>query len=98
MRVTFFGTGYVGLVQAAVFADAGYQVMCVDVNHQKIADLRNGKIPIYEPGLEILVQDNLQAERLHFTSDAQEGVAFSDLQFIAVGTPPDEDGVTTRKW
>lgn len=92
MRVTFFGTGYVGLVQAAVFADAGYQVMCVDVNHQKIADLRNGKIPIYEPGLEILVQDNLQAERLHFTSDAQEGVAFSDLQFIAVGTPPDEDG------
>jgi UDPglucose 6-dehydrogenase len=92
MRITFFGIGYVGLVQAAVFAEAGYQVMCVDIDAQKIEDLKVGKIPIYEPGLEGLVRDNVASGHLLFTTDAEEGVRFSPLQFIAVGTPPDEDG------
>ncbi|MCJ8520781.1 UDPglucose 6-dehydrogenase [Pseudorhizobium tarimense] len=92
MRLTFFGIGYVGLVQAAVFAEAGYQVMCVDIDPQKIENLKAGKIPIYEPGLESLVRENVASDNLLFTTDAQEGVRFSPLQFIAVGTPPDEDG------
>ncbi|MBA4786249.1 MAG: UDP-glucose/GDP-mannose dehydrogenase family protein [Rhizobiales bacterium] len=92
MQIVFFGIGYVGLVQAAVFAEAGYTVMCVDIDAQKVADLKAGKIPIYEPGLESLVRDNVKAGHLLFTSDPKEGVAFSPLQFIAVGTPPDEDG------
>ncbi|MCF6369494.1 UDP-glucose dehydrogenase family protein [Rhizobium halophilum] len=92
MRITFFGIGYVGLVQAAVLAEAGYQVMCVDIDAQKIEDLKVGKIPIYEPGLEGLVRDNVASGHLLFTTDAEEGVRFSPLQFIAVGTPPDEDG------
>ncbi|HEX5933780.1 MAG TPA: UDP-glucose/GDP-mannose dehydrogenase family protein [Pseudorhizobium sp.] len=92
MRITFFGIGYVGLVQAAVFAEAGYQVMCVDIDPQKIADLKAGRIPIYEPGLEALVRENVKSGHLLFTTDPKDGVAFSPLQFIAVGTPPDEDG------
>lgn len=92
MRITFFGIGYVGLVQAAVFAEAGYQVMCVDIDQEKIAHLKAGTIPIYEPGLEALVSENIRSGHLVFTSDPKEGVAFSPLQFIAVGTPPDEDG------
>lgn len=92
MRITFFGIGYVGLVQAAVFAEAGYEVMCVDIDARKIESLKAGKIPIYEPGLEAIVRENGAAGRLIFTTDPKEGVAFSSLQFIAVGTPPDEDG------
>lgn len=92
MRVTVFGVGYVGLVQAAVLADAGHDVMCVDVDANKIAGLKEGVIPIYEPGLEPLVKDNFAAGRLKFTTDAVEGVHHGEIQFIAVGTPPDEDG------
>jgi len=92
MRVTFFGIGYVGLVQAAVFAEAGYHVLCVDIDTEKIANLKAGKIPIYEPGLEALVRDNVNSLHLQFTADPKEGVGFSPLQFIAVGTPADEDG------
>lgn len=92
MRVTVFGVGYVGLVQAAVLADAGHDVMCVDVDVNKITGLKEGVIPIYEPGLEPLVKDNFAAGRLKFTTDAVEGVHHGEIQFIAVGTPPDEDG------
>jgi len=92
MMVTIFGTGYVGLVQAAVLAEAGHQVICVDVDAAKIERLRAGEVPIYEPGLEQLVRQNIAACRLSFTTDAKEGVAFGVVQFIAVGTPPDEDG------
>ena len=92
MKVTVFGTGYVGLVQGAVLADAGHHVLCVDVDAQKVAALQAGRIPIHEPGLDGLVQRNQQLGRLHFTTDAAEGVRASPLIFLAVGTPPDEDG------
>jgi UDPglucose 6-dehydrogenase len=92
MKVTVFGIGYVGLVQAAVLADAGHDVYCVDIDEGKIENLKKGVIPIYEPGLTPLVETNYQEGRLHFTTDAKEGVLHGDIQFIAVGTPPDEDG------
>lgn len=98
MNVTVFGTGYVGLVQAAVLADAGHHVCCVDVDQAKIDSLNKGIIPIYEPGLTPLVQDNHAQGRLRFTTSAEEGVQFADLIFIAVGTPPDEDGSADLKY
>ncbi|WP_115719123.1 UDP-glucose dehydrogenase family protein [Gallaecimonas mangrovi] len=98
MNVTVFGIGYVGLVQAAVLADAGHQVCCVDVDDHKIENLKNGIIPIYEPGLEALVIKGRDDRRLIFTTDAEKGVSFGELQFIAVGTPPDEDGSADLKY
>lgn len=98
MNVTVFGVGYVGLVQGAVLAEVGHDVVCVDVDEKKVSDLKNGIIPIYEPGLTPLVQENFAAGRLKFTTDAAEGVAHGELQFIAVGTPPDEDGSADLKY
>lgn len=98
MNVTVFGIGYVGLVQAAVLADVGNTLMCVDIDPKKIADLKYGHIPIYEPGLETLVKENINESRLLFTTDAKEGIAHSDLFFIAVGTPPDEDDSADLKY
>ncbi|TNI86946.1 UDP-glucose dehydrogenase family protein [Aeromonas allosaccharophila] len=92
MKVTIFGTGYVGLVQAAVLAEVGHQVCCVDVDDERIAALRLGQIPFYEPGLAPLVESNLASGRLSFTVDPAIGVAHADLLLIAVGTPADEDG------
>ena len=92
MKITVFGSGYVGLVTGACLADVGNQVMCMDVDQSKIARLQQGIIPIYEPGLEEMIKDNMAAGRLHFTTDAKEAVDFGLFQFIAVGTPPDEDG------
>lgn len=92
MKVTVFGIGYVGLVQAAVLAEVGHDVCCVDVDAQKVENLKNGIIPIYEPGLTPIVQSNYEAGRLIFTTDAKAAVEFGEIQFIAVGTPPDEDG------
>ncbi|PIW50930.1 MAG: UDP-glucose 6-dehydrogenase [Zetaproteobacteria bacterium CG12_big_fil_rev_8_21_14_0_65_54_13] len=92
MNVTFFGVGYVGLVQAAILADVGHHVVCVDVDQNKIDKLEEGVIPIYEPGLTPIVIDNHKAGRLEFTTDAAAGIAHGDIVFIAVGTPPDEDG------
>jgi len=92
MKVTIFGTGYVGLVQAAVLADVGHEVCCVDVDEAKVEGLKNGVIPIYEPGLKNLVVENFREGRLVFTTDAQAGVNFGQIIFIAVGTPPEEDG------
>lgn len=98
MKVTVFGIGYVGLVQGAVLAEVGHDVMCVDVDTQKVERLKLGVIPIYEPGLENLVKENSNAGRLHFTTDAAEGVKHGEVQFIAVGTPPDEDGSADLKY
>ena len=98
MKVTVFGIGYVGLVQAAVLAAVGHDVVCVDVDSAKVEALKKGNIPIYEPGLTPLVQENYEAGRLHFTTDAAEGVLHGELQFIAVGTPPDEDGSADLKY
>ena len=92
MKISVFGTGYVGLVQGAILADAGHQVICVDIDEAKLARLRKGEIPIFEPGLEPLVIANFAEGRLQFTSNAAEAIAQSEIQFIAVGTPPNEDG------
>ncbi|NYT86796.1 UDP-glucose dehydrogenase family protein [Pollutimonas harenae] len=97
MKVTVFGIGYVGLTQAAVLAEVGHDVMCVDVDEAKVERLKQGQIPIFEPGLGRLVQDNHAAGRLNFTVDAALGVHHGDVQFIAVGTPPDEDGSADLK-
>lgn len=92
MKVTVFGIGYVGLVQAAVLAEVGHDVVCVDVDQNKVEDLKKGIIPIFEPGLTPLVTSNHEAGRIKFTTDAKHGVEHGELIFIAVGTPPDEDG------
>ena len=92
MKIAVFGTGYVGLVQGAVLADAGHQVTCVDIDEAKLARLRDGDIPIFEPGLEPLVKSAYADGRLIFTTDAAQAVAGAEVCFIAVGTPPDEDG------
>ncbi|HEY0663775.1 MAG TPA: UDP-glucose 6-dehydrogenase, partial [Thiobacillaceae bacterium] len=92
MKITVFGTGYVGLVTGACLADVGHHVMCVDVDAGKIESLRQGIVPIFEPGLEALVRRCHRDGTLAFTTDAAEGVRHGLLQFIAVGTPPDEDG------
>ena len=98
MHITVFGTGYVGLVQGAVLADVGHDVLCVDVDAAKVEALKAGQIPIFEPGLEDLVRKNHAAGRLMFTTDAAEGVAHGRIQFIAVGTPPDEDGSADMRY
>lgn len=92
MNITIFGSGYVGLVTGACFADFGHNVTCVDVDEEKISSLNNGKIPIYEPGLSELILKNIDDKNIKFTTDAEYGVKKSLLQFIAVGTPPGEDG------
>jgi UDPglucose 6-dehydrogenase len=92
MRVTIFGSGYVGLVTGACFADAGNHVVCVDVDAAKIERLKRGEVPIHEPGLEALIKRNAEAGRIEFTTDAQQAVEHGLFQLIAVGTPPGEDG------
>jgi UDPglucose 6-dehydrogenase len=92
MKITIIGTGYVGLVTGTCLAEVGNDVLCLDVDAHKIDMLNQGGIPIYEPGLEDMVKRNVAAGRLHFTTNVAESVAFGTVQFIAVGTPPDEDG------
>ncbi|MRR49690.1 MAG: UDP-glucose/GDP-mannose dehydrogenase family protein [Rhodocyclaceae bacterium] len=92
MKITVIGTGYVGLVSGTCLADVGNDVLCLDLDANKIRILNEGGIPIYEPGLEAMVAKNRTAGRLRFTTSVEEAVAFGTLQFIAVGTPPDEDG------
>jgi UDPglucose 6-dehydrogenase len=92
MKITVIGTGYVGLVSGACFADVGNDVLCLDVDPAKIKILEDGGIPIYEPGLQDMVKRNVAAGRLHFTTDVAHATHFGTILFIAVGTPPDEDG------
>lgn len=92
MKIAIFGTGYVGLVSGACLAEIGHSVICVDTNKDKIAMLHSGEIPIYEPGLKDIVMSNAAEGRLRFTTDAVEAIDFGRVIFIAVGTPPDEDG------
>ncbi|WP_348683053.1 UDP-glucose dehydrogenase family protein [Acidovorax soli] len=92
MKITVIGTGYVGLVSGACLAEVGNDVLCLDLDQEKIRVLETGGIPIYEPGLQDMVQRNVAAGRLHFTTDVARAVQHGTLQFIAVGTPPDEDG------
>jgi len=92
MKITIIGSGYVGLVTGACLADMGNEVLCLDIDAAKIAALNSGRIPIFEPGLEVVVQRNRAAGRLRFSTDVAVSVAHGELQFIAVGTPPEEDG------
>ena len=92
MKITVVGTGYVGLVSGACLAEMGNDVLCLDLDPEKIRILKEGGIPIHEPGLDQVVARNVAGGRLHFTTDVQEAVQFGTIQFIAVGTPPDEDG------
>jgi UDPglucose 6-dehydrogenase len=92
MKITVFGSGYVGLVTGACMADVGNHVICMDIDEDKVAKLQQGVIPIFEPGLDAMVKENQAAGRLKFTTDVKEAVAHGVFQFIAVGTPPDEDG------
>ncbi|HMM59514.1 MAG TPA: UDP-glucose 6-dehydrogenase, partial [Candidatus Rifleibacterium sp.] len=96
MKIAMIGTGYVGLVTGTCFAESGNDVVCVDTNEQKINDLKNGIIPIYEPGLDTLVKRNVEEERLSFTTNLEEAVKKSLLLFIAVGTPPGDTGARVR--
>jgi UDPglucose 6-dehydrogenase len=92
MNICVIGTGYVGLVSGVCFSDAGNTVTCLDIDEQKVENLRNGIIPIYEPGLKELVEKNIQENRLFFTTDYAEGMKNADIVIIAVGTPPKENG------
>ena len=97
MRLTIFGSGYVGLVTGACMAETGNHVVCVDIDAAKIRRLQNGDVPIYEPGLDAYIERNMEAGRLEFTTDVAKGVEHGLFQFVAVGTPPDEDGSADLK-
>lgn len=92
MKITVIGTGYVGLVTGTCLAEVGNDVLCLDLDVSKIQTLKEGGIPIHEPGLQEMVQRNVAAGRLHFTTSIEESVSWGQIQFIAVGTPPDGDG------
>lgn len=92
MKISVFGSGYVGLVQAAVLAEVGHDVLCMDIDRNKVERLAQGLASIYEPGLDALLREGLDSGRLRFSSDARLAVEHGRVQFIAVGTPPGEDG------
>jgi len=98
MKVTAIGTGYVGLVTGACLSEMGNHVVCLDIDERKIAMLQEGSIPIHEPGLEDIVRRNARAGRLQFTTDTAAAVAHGTMQFIGVGTPPDEDGAADMRY
>jgi len=92
MKIAVVGTGYVGLVTGTCFAETGVNVTCIDVDAEKVRQLKNGSVPIYEPGLDVMIRRNVEKSRLNFTTDINEGITGSDAVFIAVGTPPGENG------
>ncbi|HYG16886.1 MAG TPA: 2-dehydropantoate 2-reductase N-terminal domain-containing protein, partial [Bacteroidia bacterium] len=98
MKIVVVGTGYVGLVTGTCFAEVGIDVTCVDIDQRKIENLKKGVMPIYEPGLEEMVLRNVEKERLHFSTSLAESIVDADVAFIAVGTPPGEDGSADLKY
>ena len=97
MKISVFGSGYVGLVQATVLAEVGHDVICMDIDQKKVELLQQGHVSIFEPGLSSLVRENLESKRLRFTSDEKTAVEHGQVLFIAVGTPPSEDGSADLK-
>ncbi len=98
MKITVIGTGYVGLVTGTCFAETGLDAVCLDIDKDKINQLNEGKVPIYEPGLDRLIARNLESKRLQFTTDYRQALTEADAVFIAVGTPPGEDGSADLKY
>lgn len=98
MKIVIVGSGYVGLVTGACFSEVGINVTCVDIDKKKIENLNNGIIPIFEPGLEDMIARNVKKQRLTFTTDIKEAIQDCEVVFIAVGTPPDEDGSADLKY
>jgi UDPglucose 6-dehydrogenase len=98
MKIAIIGTGYVGLVTGTCFAETGVDVICIDIDERKIENLKKGNLPIYEPGLKPMVERNLEKGRLHFSTSLKENIAECEAVFIAVGTPPDEDGSADLKY
>jgi UDPglucose 6-dehydrogenase len=92
LKVTIIGSGYVGLVTAVCFADIGHDVICIEKDETKLQKLKKGIVPIYEPGLDELLEKNIQANRIRFSHSIQEGVSFSNILYLCVGTPQGEDG------
>ncbi len=98
MKISVVGSGYVGLVAGTCFAETGNHVVCVDINEEKVRQMQNGQIPIYEPGLETLFERNIKQNRLTFTTDLKEGIQDAEIIFLALPTPPDEDGSADLKY
>ena len=98
MKIAVVGTGYVGLVTGTCFAEVGIEVTCIDIDQKKIDNLHQGILPIYEPGLEEMVNRNVEKGRLHFSTNLAEAIKDCDVAFIAVGTPPGEDGSADLKY
>src|SRR6476661_6973916 len=98
MKITVVGTGYVGLVTGTCLAETGNHVCCVDIDQRKVEKLRNGIMPIYEPGLEKLFERNLKEDRLSFTTSLQEGIDHGEIVFLALPAPPGEDGSADLKY
>ena len=98
MNITVFGSGYVGLVQAAIFADVGHKIICMDVDAKRVERLRDCEIPFFEPGLAGLVQNAMDNGLLTFTTDAERAVRDSDFLFVCVGTPAAEDGAADMRY
>ena len=98
MKISVFGSGYVGLVQATVLAEVGHDVICMDVDQHKVRQLQQGHVSIFEPGLAAMVKENLESGRLSFTFDEKLAVEHGEVLFIAVGTPSDEDGSADLKY
>jgi UDPglucose 6-dehydrogenase len=98
MKIAVVGTGYVGLVTGTCLAEVGTDVTCIDIDQTKIDNLKKGIMPIFEPGLEPMVMRNMEKGKLHFSTSLEEGIKGADVAFIAVGTPPDEDGSADLKY
>jgi len=98
MKIAVVGTGYVGLVTGTCFSEIGIQVKCVDIDEEKVKKLQNGTIPIYEPGLDLLFERNIREKRLAFTTSLAEGINDADVIFLALPTPPNEDGSADLKY